>query len=59
MNAVGYLLISFGVLVVLGGAVAIWKLVPVWQCPECFSYRIVEADESLSCTECGHEWVAR
>jgi hypothetical protein len=59
MNAVGWLLVGFGITVVIGGVVAIWKLIPSWQCPECFSYRITESGDSLSCLECGHEWVAR
>jgi hypothetical protein len=59
MNAIGWLLTGFGVLVVIGGAIAVYFLVPVWRCPECESYRIAEDGDSLSCLECGHEWVAR
>lgn len=62
MTDVGYLLISFGVLVVIGCVVAIWIYIPAWQCPVCNSYRVKELETELGkilhCDneDCKHEW---
>ena len=50
------LLIGFAIVVLMGCGLAIYYLIPAWQCPECFSYRIEDKGESLYCRECGHEW---
>jgi hypothetical protein len=64
MTDVGWLLIGFGVTVVIGGAIAIWFLVPAFQCPVCNSYKVKELETELGkmlhCEneECKAEWRA-
>lgn len=62
---------SLGVAIVLvatliGCAIGVrWLLsasLPLWCCPECGSYNVAEgneeADEALTCEECGHTWLS-
>ena len=37
----------------------VWLITPVYQCPECYSYRIDASNEGEpfnQCRECGKQW---
>jgi len=51
--------VSVCLLIILAG-ILVWILVPTWQCPVCWSYKVqaleTELNHILHCEDCKHEW---
>lgn len=42
---------------IIYGFVRLWKLIPAYQCPRCYSYDTTALSEDCqSCNDCGKEW---
>lgn len=46
------------VIAIFAGVVYVWRQIPVYACPECFSYNVHEDEEvaGVHYCECGHSW---